>query len=220
MPKPTTLPVWNTSAGNRVAPSGGKQASGYSLGDIPVSGNLNWWKNLVYQWVLWLDGILTADGGVTALANQDITVSGTGAYNHGDITVNLPPSALSGSGGALTGTTSPYWLTSGSGAARCALPFLKPGDRIKSYAFQRYGDGSADITACDILLFNDALDPTVSTGVEASSVSNPSAAWALHAVNVDPDVTLVTGDAADFYLSYNAANIRIGKITITYDHPG
>lgn len=51
--RPTTVPVWNTGAANRVTPSGGLQASGYPLSATPVSGNLNWFKNLVYQWILY-----------------------------------------------------------------------------------------------------------------------------------------------------------------------
>lgn len=55
--KPVTLPVWNTSGANRVTPSGGLQASGYANGDIVASSELNWFKNLVYQWAAYLDDL-------------------------------------------------------------------------------------------------------------------------------------------------------------------
>lgn len=51
--RPTSVPVWNTAGTNRVTPSGGLQAAGYATGATPVSGNFNWFKNLVYQWILY-----------------------------------------------------------------------------------------------------------------------------------------------------------------------
>ena len=53
--KPVSLPVWNTDATNRTTPSGGKQAAGFSLNEAPSSSFQNWWQNLVYQWVNYLN---------------------------------------------------------------------------------------------------------------------------------------------------------------------
>ena len=56
--KPVSLPVWNTDATNRTTPSGGKQAAGFSLNEAPSSSFQNWWQNLVYQWVNYLNAPL------------------------------------------------------------------------------------------------------------------------------------------------------------------
>lgn len=39
-------------------------------------------------------GLITANAGLTAAANQDITISGTGEYKHGNMQMPIPPSSL------------------------------------------------------------------------------------------------------------------------------
>jgi hypothetical protein len=56
MSKPTTNPDWHTGGSNNVEPSAGRKSTGFTTGgDIPGSGELNWWMNLVYQWCYWLN---------------------------------------------------------------------------------------------------------------------------------------------------------------------
>jgi hypothetical protein len=66
MAKPTDLPVWATDANypvdgepeegtpTKVTPSDPKQALGHRPNEKPKAQNLNWWENLVYQWIEFL----------------------------------------------------------------------------------------------------------------------------------------------------------------------
>lgn len=79
MPKPSDLPNWATDANyaagaepeqgtpTKVEPISSKQASGWRPEEKPKAQSLNWWQNLVYQWVLYVDSN-SIDG--------DLTVSG------------------------------------------------------------------------------------------------------------------------------------------------
>lgn len=71
--KPSTLPVWNSGGANRTTPSGGKQTTGFTVGEQPSSSFQNWWQNLVYQWTDYLN----APVGVTTTPAQTFT-AGTG----------------------------------------------------------------------------------------------------------------------------------------------
>lgn len=62
MPKPSSLPAWNTAGTNRTIPPGGVQSAGHPVNDIPSSSYENWYKNLVYQWAVW------ANDGTSAIA--------------------------------------------------------------------------------------------------------------------------------------------------------
>lgn len=58
MPAPATIaafpaddPIWNTGGANRVAPTTGKQALGWTLGEEPPSATFNWWMFYVSEYV-------------------------------------------------------------------------------------------------------------------------------------------------------------------------
>lgn len=57
MSKPTRLPTWATSGVALIAdPGAPKQAEGWKADEIPPAETFNWFKNLVGQWVEYLDG--------------------------------------------------------------------------------------------------------------------------------------------------------------------
>ena len=60
MAKPSILPRWGDTAApaDVVAPNSSKQGSGWSNGELPPHTYFNWWQNLVYQWIQWLNGLL------------------------------------------------------------------------------------------------------------------------------------------------------------------
>lgn len=107
--KPVTLPVWNTSGANRVTPSGGLQASGYANGDIVASSELNWFKNLVYQWAAYLDDLAAQAftwAGIHTFSNTvnfDSTADFDGAV---DMSVGLNVTKTSGNALSVTGGSS------------------------------------------------------------------------------------------------------------------
>jgi hypothetical protein len=88
MAKPSILPRWGDTAApaDVVAPNSSKQGSGWSNGELPPHTYFNWWQNLVYQWIQWLNGLLdtanawtarqTFSGGATVV---DPPVNGTDA---------------------------------------------------------------------------------------------------------------------------------------------
>lgn len=139
MAKPSTLPEWNTDATNRVEPSGGTKATGYASGAKPTSGNLNWFKNLVYQWCAWLDTFLDTAHTWSALQtlNAGLTVAGT---------VTLPaPTVTNKTTGYQTG-----WAIGSSGT----LGYWK--DHLGNVHLQgsvdrSTGGGSGTDYVCDLL---------------------------------------------------------------------
>ena len=225
MPEPSTLPVWNTDATNRTTPSGGLQAAGYATNAIPTSGNLNWYKNLVYQWVNWFKTVVTADGGVTAVANQDITVSGTGDYVHGDRTISVHPVSFSqyAAGGLTSGGGQIWFVSSGSGILYVGLP-LKVGDRIKSVSVIHKGNSSADITAAAVNISHGVEPAGAAAIMDNESISssgtstNPGTSWTALVINCT-DTVLLDGDVPVLKIDYNATGLAIGIIIVTYDHP-
>jgi hypothetical protein len=70
MSKPSDLPVWATDASypagadpwaetdTKTEPSGGKQAEGFEPRERPPAQYLNWWMNLAYLWLAWLDALV------------------------------------------------------------------------------------------------------------------------------------------------------------------
>lgn len=56
MAKPTNLPRWADTANpaDVVEPTEGQKGSGWALNQIPPHTYFNWWKNLVYVWIAWL----------------------------------------------------------------------------------------------------------------------------------------------------------------------
>jgi len=83
--KPTDLPRWATAETNNTDPSSGQKDPGWLVGQKPISSSIfNWWMNLVYQWLAWLDGLWDGDGNLTLDADASVSVSGDGKYKRGE----------------------------------------------------------------------------------------------------------------------------------------
>ncbi len=94
MPKPATVPTWNTDATNRTTPSAGQQASGYAVDAVPTSGEFNWLLFWLAEWVAYLDaatidGDLIVEGALEVLGGNVTLSDGTVANGGGD-PVNFP----------------------------------------------------------------------------------------------------------------------------------
>ena len=142
MAKPAALPEWATDAGaDVVEPSTGKKEIGWEAEERPPAQFLNWWQELVYDWLSYLNdgdfegastfddtlevtGVLTtlstiaANAGLTASANQDITVSGTGKFKHGDVQLPIPYHAFTSFFDTANNEPGVIISTSGGGAKR------------------------------------------------------------------------------------------------------
>jgi hypothetical protein len=107
--KPSSLPQWATDGGTTVEPSSGQKQTGWAVGTRPPARWMNWWKNLVYQWMQYLDAPAgtpgtVGNGGTALSATGGSTVSGS-TGGGGLIGTGGAASAGTGSGGdGLTGT--------------------------------------------------------------------------------------------------------------------
>lgn len=63
--KPSTLPRWANVGGAIVVPSSGKLDVGWVSAERPPAQYLNWYQNLVYLWVVFLDAFFTNGGAAT-----------------------------------------------------------------------------------------------------------------------------------------------------------
>lgn len=120
------------STPTKVAPTTGQATIGWRPDQIPTAQEENYWKNAVGQWIAYLnsgvyDGNLEVDGnlhvtgtstldggitnnvaltaGATAAVNQDIAISGTGRFKHGNRTtiIDMMPFAVVSAGGVSWG---------------------------------------------------------------------------------------------------------------------
>lgn len=79
MAKPASLPEW-ASSGDKTEPSGGKKASGWTSGEKPSRQYFNWWMNLVWLWIVYinsgdLEGDHSIDGGLIVGGDVEINDS-------------------------------------------------------------------------------------------------------------------------------------------------
>lgn len=98
MARPSTLPTWDTNLTNTTATPAGQTTDGWAVNAVPPSGVENYWKNLVYQWINWLNGNVL-DQNWTFQGN--VAVGGTTTFT-GNTTCN---GLLLANGGATLQTT-------------------------------------------------------------------------------------------------------------------
>jgi hypothetical protein len=155
--------------------------------------------------------LITASAGVTAAANQHITVSGTGEYKHGDRILAANAQALQIKANWTRGDT--IITSSGIGDAYWA-PQMLVGDQPKSLTVLMAGDGAADIT---IDVFEQHANGT-STNRGTLTVNNAGAGPADQTLDFT-DFTIAAGEAIVIRFTSSAANIVITNVRLTYDHP-
>lgn len=159
--------------------------------------------------------LITANTGVTAGANQHVTVSGTGEYKHGDRILNIHGGSVAPSANVLVDSSGNATST-GSAIMQFPIPLHK-GDRIKSVTLARAGDGAVDLTI-DVMKMTSS-GTVASINVSGSIVvTNPSASYADTVVDVT-DTTVGAGDTFCLNVSANAANANVCSIRVTYDRP-
>lgn len=160
---------------------------------------------------LGVTGLITATAGLTAAANQHVTVSGTGRFKHGNWVRSVSP--LAGFGD-FAGINTTYVVSSGAQSWRVAIP-MADGERFRTITFYYYGDGAADLTYTVSSVSTGAVE-TVLTG--PTVLTNPAAAWNGETV-AGLDHTISSSACIVILFSANAANIRLGNISYIVDHP-
>lgn len=103
--KPTTLPEWNSDDTNQTEPLTAKKEEGWLVEEDPSSAYFNWWMNLVWKWLVWLDDRVTNTGG----AAPRIGLRGIGTIGEGGgtgITAvgNGAAAGVDAAGGATSGS--------------------------------------------------------------------------------------------------------------------
>ena len=153
--------------------------------------------------------VTTFLAGATADANQHFTVSGTGRYKHGSLVKNV--SAQAGNGTSFN-FASGYIVSGGAATWWISVPFNE-GERLQSYSFRVYGDGAADMT----YEINTYSTSAAKTTLATATLNNTAAAWTTEAAGSVH--TFAAGSVLVLEFSANAANYRIGNISLTYDRP-
>lgn len=216
MPKPTVLPRWASGAAAVVEPASGKKDVGWLVGERPPAQYENWRGELVYDWLNWIDPLLTTNGGISALVNEHITVSGTGRFKHGDLEATLPAIAGNATANWTLIDDAPngaYYQSAAAAQLWVPIPTIV-GQRIKTVSFVMRGDGVADCTV-DVYI----VTPTgVGASIGQQVMTNPGGAFATTTINVT-DSTIATGETAFIRFNANAAQIQVRSIKWTYDFP-
>ena len=123
-------------------------------GAVTCSSTLGVTGAVTLSSTLAVTGLITATAGVTAAANQHVTVSGTGRMKHGNIEFPLPASAFvpAAPASSIANGTVPelnafvwYWI---AGTAALVAPVLQPvGMRIRSATFTLSRGGTTIVIA-------------------------------------------------------------------------
>jgi hypothetical protein len=233
--KPTKVPLWNTGATNRVEPSAGKKILGWLLNERPPAQYLNWLLGYLGDWAQYLSdgalsgaftfastveitGLITALAGLTAAANQHITVSGTGRFKHGDMIKAISPYCFVANASAnwTIGLDAGYLLSTSGGTIVVPIPMVV-GERIKSMTYARYGTATSDFTSIQVLRL--AANGTLTDLTAAATTDlNIGAAWADKVVDIT-DTTCTDGDVFWARWVGNETDTRLGSIRVTYDRP-
>jgi hypothetical protein len=164
--------------------------------------------------------LVTAQAGVTASANQHVTVSGTGAFKHGDRVKTV--SALAASWDASLDNWQP---ATGAGAlglyavgnGLCYLaPDFNEGERVTSVTVARSGDSAADLVITVYVVGSDGQRTSIGT----ATVTNPNATVADTTIDVT-DTTLASGNSivVEFEAQNNINAITLYNVRFTFDRP-
>lgn len=208
-----------------------KQAVGFTTGEKPPARYFNWLfrtfsrlYNYVIdgQWTgnhtitgtLGVSGLVTASGGVTAAANQHVTVSGTGDIKHGDRTLQWAAAgALIAQTGTITTNLTADVVTGSSAIILGSVP-LRKGDRIKSMSATFDGISSQNVTYFKV-------ERVTATGT-ATSLGSTSTSGLTGPVTLTITLTNTTLGENEYFVvsaSINAAGVLVRSLATTYDHP-
>lgn len=146
MPKPADYPDWaNTpdDPGDLVKPPASRLARGWKPAEVPPAQYWNWWKNLVGRWFRWLEEEdASIRGNIDVIEKGNLVQAGVeydenfgfrrteprGAF----IPLPLTQALLSGGWAFSFQNDRPVLHTSSGGSLLIPLPFLAPGDWMRS----------------------------------------------------------------------------------------
>jgi hypothetical protein len=221
--KPVTLPEWaSDAAADVVIPSAGKKLLGWIKGERPPAQYFNWWQELVYNWIQYLDD----------LAAQNFAWTATHSFA---ASTTLPADTFMHYGTreeavlALTHVDGVNWTQDiPNGWATCtlagdlAVPLrLATGERLKTVTYRRRGNTTVDVDAyVKVIDGTTGAVSVINSGGVHFDDDNIAAAWGNVTLDVT-DTTMDAGDAAYLMLSSNAggAALLVSTVSYTYDRP-
>lgn len=138
-----------------------------------MGGTPNFTGAVTMASTLGVTGLITATAGVTAAANQHVTVSGTGRHKHGSMTLSIPHTAfeaLSGSTASWSNGTGTAGV-SGVGLAVGAPVMLPVGCRVLTVRFRIVDNatGTTTITGSFFTIDSSGTQTQVASAVSAGN---------------------------------------------------
>ncbi len=233
--KPSSIVRWGTDQTNETEPTSGQKDTGIVFGEAANSSRMNWILRTLGLWTSYLNdgdltgahtfgstvsvtGLLTALAGLTAGANQHVTVSGTGKFKHGDVVTTIAGSAFQA--GATAGAptlpnTEPGYMLTASGFYRAELR-IPVGARIRSAVLTLTADATASTRSFKIRRINISTDTAFDVAT-ASSVAT-SSTYSLTLSAVDHVVEAGYVYVLDFFSGSGAAD-TLKAAVLTHDQP-
>ena len=164
MSAPTTPATWDSNSVNLETPTSGHQASGYGVGEVPTSTELNGWMQIVGLWIAYLQGLLTRTRcrfpAIISAINWAVVVQGSPADGSaGDPTVQ----SNTGAGSFLTDIA------------------VDEGRQLSKIELAVYGNASANLILTVQQCFHDATLPVT---LCTRTITGPAASWSDYAMQL------------------------------------
>lgn len=167
-------------------------------------------------------GLITASSGLTAAANQPVTVSGTGAFKHGTQTIQIPANAFQvtsgssyriGAGGAFEGSNA-----GGTALSASAPILLEQGRRIT--AIRAYISDSASGPTKLVLSFQRESSTGTQTNLGSTSASAGTGAnQTLTLSGLTTTVATLNSYIVSITTSTGTASCQVFMAEVDYDYP-
>ncbi len=196
--RPAELPQWGDDVdADIVKPTSGKLGLGWKRKERPPGQYLNWYQNLVYQWLQYLDDPGSKTLTLNAFASGVCDAAWTRERTGGE----------------------PGWAectVGGGGIYSITAPILT-GCILTAVQYQLWGDGVADVTVNIYRMDGTSTGPTAT---DTATYSNEAAAWVSRSITLAAPSALSTQESYVVDFVANDAGIRINNVRFVYSHAG
>lgn len=213
--KPSIVPDWTPSGADVATPSAGEKTNGWQGGARPPAQKFNWFWKHVSLWCEYLSDGVFED--ISLVANDHITLSGTGIYKHGARETSFP--GRDGNGLSATFGTSgdqqKIFTTSG-GLTLHPITGLPAGARILSIDITNFKSSGSNQAVYTLHQYIGSTDTESDHGNVTGTATGPPATDTIASIN-----KVLVADAA-YYVSCAAGSTSVqgtSLITVHYDQP-
>lgn len=202
MPRPVKLPEWATDGLNITEPTSGKKAEGWLSGEKPAAQYFNWWKELVFRWIEWLDALTE----LLKTQKTTLSVAAGKAGNVGWTYIPDPPKISSVAANDV-------WIIPAS---------LPVGATVGRFRARVKSGGATSYVGARLFVFAD--DATVVSSAEIFSATDGTTAWQTieSAANPLSGHVMAAGQQAYVYLAARGAGTSARNATsveVEWTHP-